>query len=103
METCSTSSGRGEERTTLASAQTQHAGGTKCLSPTWFSRDASGMRMVTERSTTALMVEALRDLRSEKDTQLQARDEKIQRLEKDNAELRERLERLEKRIERHAP
>jgi len=66
--------------------------------PDWISRDASGMRMVTERSTTALMVEALRDLRSEKDTQLQARDEKIQRLEKDNAELRERLERLEKAV-----
>jgi hypothetical protein len=66
--------------------------------PDWISRDIDGMRMVTERSTTALMVEALRDLRTEKDTQLQARDAKIDRLEKDNAELKARLERLEKAI-----
>jgi subtilisin-like proprotein convertase family protein len=63
--------------------------------PSWVSTDRSGMRMVTERATTALMVEALRDLRSEKDAQLRSRDERIGRLEADNAELKSRLERLE--------
>lgn len=66
--------------------------------PDWISRDIDGMRMVTERGTTALMVEALRDLRTEKDTQLQVRDAKIDRLEKDNADLKARLERLERAI-----
>ena len=60
--------------------------------PDWVTRDEQGMRMVTERSTTALMVEALRDLRAEKDAQIAQ-----QRAE--NAELKARLERLEQLIE----
>jgi len=39
--------------------------------PDWVSTDSSGTRYVTERATTALMVEALRDLRAEKDLQIQ--------------------------------
>ncbi len=35
--------------------------------PDWVAKDKQGYRYVTERSTTALMVEALRDLRAEKD------------------------------------
>jgi hypothetical protein len=63
--------------------------------PDWVSRDKDGMRMVTERSTTALMVEALRDLRAEKDEQIRQRDARIEALEA-------RLLRLEAAIERGA-
>jgi hypothetical protein len=38
--------------------------------PDWVSTDTQGTRYVTERATTALMVEALRDLRTEKDAQI---------------------------------
>ena len=71
--------------------------------PDWVSRDKDGMRMVTERSTTALMVEALRDLRAEKDGQiaeLKSRLERVEGLEKENALLRERLEKIEKALAR---
>ncbi len=71
--------------------------------PDWVSRDKDGMRMVTERSTTALMVEALRDLRAEKDGQiaeLKSRLERVEHLEKENTLLRERLERIEKALAR---
>jgi hypothetical protein len=71
--------------------------------PDWVSRDKDGMRMVTERSTTALMVEALRDLREEKDRQiaeLKSRLERVEHLEKENTLLRERLERIEKALAR---
>lgn len=64
--------------------------------PDWVQKDKSGYLFVTERATTALMVEALRDLRTEKDTQLdalrKAKDAEI-------ADLKARLERLEKAIE----
>ena len=82
----------------------------ECIFPEWIECDAQGMRYVTERGTTALMVEALRDLRSEKDRQIedlkaqhaaQLRAE-IQRVEceKDSkiAELESRLEMLERTI-----
>ena len=51
-----------------------------------------GHKYVTERGTTALLVEALRELRAEKDSQLA-----ILRAEKDAeiAQLRARIERLE--------
>ncbi|MBS0191514.1 MAG: tail fiber domain-containing protein [Phycisphaerales bacterium] len=61
--------------------------------PDWVTRDRDGMRMVTERSTTALMVEALRDLRAEKDAQIES-------LRVENAALKARLERLEQLMER---
>lgn len=64
--------------------------------PDWVQTDKHGYLFVTERATTALMVEALRDLRTEKDTQLEelrkAKDAEI-------ADLKARLERLEKAIE----
>jgi hypothetical protein len=56
--------------------------------PDWISRDEHGTRFVTERSTTALMVEALRDLRSEKDRELAAKQAEIENL-------KARLDRLE--------
>lgn len=56
--------------------------------PDWITRDETGLRMVSERATTALMVEALRDLRMEKDGQINA-------LRKENEQLKARLDRLE--------
>jgi hypothetical protein len=60
--------------------------------PDWVARDAEGYRYVTERGTTALLVEALRDLRDEKNAELSRL-----RADKDAeiAELRVRLARLE--------
>ncbi|MFO0840698.1 MAG: tail fiber domain-containing protein [Phycisphaerae bacterium] len=59
--------------------------------PEWVSKDKEGYRYVTERGTTALMVEALRDLRAEKDRQLAEKDATI-------ADLSARLARLEKAV-----
>ena len=42
--------------------------------PAWVNRDADGYRYLTKRGATALLVEALRDLREEKDRQLAERD-----------------------------
>lgn len=70
--------------------------------PDWVDTDGEGKLMVTERATTALLVEALRDLRSEKDVQIKQRDERLATLEREAAarsaeltELRARLDRLE--------
>ncbi len=49
--------------------------------PDWVATDAQGYRYVTERATTALMVEALRDLRTEKDAEIDALNARIERLE----------------------
>jgi hypothetical protein len=49
--------------------------------PDWVSTDADGMKQVTERSTTALMVEALRDLRTEKDAEIDALKARLEKLE----------------------
>ena len=51
--------------------------------PDWVDRDSEGYRYVTERATTALMVEALRDMRNEKDREidaLKARNEHLESL-----------------------
>jgi len=68
--------------------------------PDWIFTDRDGMRMVSERATTALMVEALRDLRREKDqVAIEARRE-IEGLRKQNAALEERLRKLEDKLNR---
>ena len=66
--------------------------------PDWVTRDRDGMRMVTERSTTALMVEALRDLRAEKDEQIRRRDEKIESQGREIEDLKARLKRIEEML-----
>lgn len=71
--------------------------------PDWVSTDVSGTRFVTERSTTALMVEALRDLRAEKDAAAAAAQTQIDALRAQNAELQARLERLEAAINATKP
>ncbi|MBN8596768.1 MAG: tail fiber domain-containing protein [Planctomycetes bacterium] len=62
--------------------------------PDWVNTDSEGKLMVTERATTALMVEALRDLRTEKDAQIEAQKKEIEslraRLEAIEAHLRQR-------------
>ncbi|MBY0111373.1 MAG: tail fiber domain-containing protein [Phycisphaerales bacterium] len=60
--------------------------------PDWVTRDRDGIRMVTERSTTALMVEALRDLRAEKDEQIERQKRQIE-------DLQTRMQRLEALLE----
>lgn len=49
--------------------------------PDWVTTGADGMKQVTERSTTALMVEALRDLRTEKDAEIATLKARLEKLE----------------------
>lgn len=66
--------------------------------PNWIDRDKDGMLIVTERSTTALMVEALRDLRAEKDGQIAELKKRLDEESKRNAGLEERLRALEGKV-----
>jgi hypothetical protein len=77
--------------------------------PDWVSEAPDGMKMVTPVGFNALTVEALRELRAEKDAQIKARDAEIgklnekleralQRKDAENADLKQRLEDLEKRM-----
>ncbi|MBL0869225.1 MAG: tail fiber domain-containing protein [Phycisphaerales bacterium] len=68
--------------------------------PDWVSTDATGTRFVTERATTALMVEALRDLRQEKDRQLEMLKAELTKRDADNAQLKARLEALEAALQK---
>lgn len=63
--------------------------------PDWVAKDQQGYRYVTERSTTALMVEALRDLRAEKDAQIETLKKEAAAREADNATLKARLDAIE--------
>jgi hypothetical protein len=49
--------------------------------PDWVTTGADGLKQVTERSTTALMVEALRDLRAEKDAEINDLKSRLEKLE----------------------
>jgi hypothetical protein len=60
--------------------------------PEWVDTDDEGYLYITERGTTALFIEALRELRIEKDTQIESLHTKLE--EKDN-----RIHDLERRIE----
>ncbi len=68
--------------------------------PDWVGTGPDGKLFVTERSTTALMVEAMRDLREEKDTQIdelrEEKDKQIDELREQNQQLQRRLEALER-------
>ena len=63
--------------------------------PDWVSKSPDGLKMVNERATTALMVEALRDLRNEKDKQ-------IEQVERENKDLKARLARVESMLDDRA-
>ncbi|MCL4210299.1 MAG: tail fiber domain-containing protein [Phycisphaeraceae bacterium] len=75
--------------------------------PEWISEDAEGFKRLTVIGFEGIVVEALRELRAEKDAQIAQRDAAIEQLrsEKDAeiAELRARLERLEKHLLRAGP
>lgn len=85
--------------------------------PEWVHEDSEGFKYVTERAITALMVEALRDLRAEKECQVESlradaealraevgeRDRRIRRLEQAHAELEARLQRIEARLRAETP
>jgi hypothetical protein len=67
--------------------------------PEWVETNASGTKFISERGTTALLVEALRELRVEKDRQLaelrSASERQIASKDAELAAVRARLERLE--------
>ncbi|MFZ4574737.1 MAG: tail fiber domain-containing protein [Phycisphaerales bacterium] len=67
--------------------------------PDWVAKDAQGYRYVTERATTALMVEALRDLRAEKDAAIDTLKTDAAKRDAENADLKARLEKLERAID----
>ncbi len=68
--------------------------------PDWVGTAPDGKLFVTERSTTALMVEAMRDLREEKDKQIdELRDELRDEKDKQIDELREQNQQLQRRLE----
>jgi hypothetical protein len=58
--------------------------------PEWVSETPNGHKFVTETGTTALMVEALRELRAEKDGEIASLRERLAKLERQVAELLER-------------
>ncbi|MBS0187623.1 MAG: tail fiber domain-containing protein [Planctomycetes bacterium] len=73
----------------------------ECIFPEWVECDDAGMRFVTERGTTALLVEALRELRSEKDAQIAAIERRHRtELEKITREKDEAIAALEARLEK---
>jgi len=66
--------------------------------PEWISEDKDGYKHLTVIGFEGLTVEALRDLRCEKDAQLAERDARIEALAAQNADLTARLERLERLV-----
>ena len=68
--------------------------------PEWIDQTSNGYLSLTERGTTALMVEALRELRAEKDRQLSERDDRIEALTTENDHLKLRLQALEATVAR---
>lgn len=63
--------------------------------PDWVSQDRDGRKVVTERATTALMVESLRELREEKDQQIRQLKDQVASQQETIEKLMQRLERLE--------
>jgi len=59
--------------------------------PEWVTEASDGMKMLTPVGFNALTVEALRELRSEKDAA-------VEKLKAENAELKARLEKLEQQF-----
>jgi len=69
--------------------------------PDWVGTTEDGYLHVTERATTALMVEALRDLRAEKDRQIAAQANRIRQQQQEIESLQNRiksLKEIEKRL-----
>ena len=66
--------------------------------PDWVNINSRGHKTVTFRGFEALTVEALRDLRTEKDRELANHHERLGAVERENEELRERNADLESRL-----
>jgi hypothetical protein len=70
--------------------------------PDWVERDPQGYLYVTERASTALLVEALHELREENDREIALRDTALadlrERMDRFVAELEARIRRLESRV-----
>lgn len=64
--------------------------------PEWVTQDVNGFKAVTVIGFEGLVVEALRELRVEKDAQIDQQSARIAALEAENANIRERLEKLER-------
>jgi hypothetical protein len=69
--------------------------------PDWVETDEQGYLFVTERATTALMVEALRDLRSEKNKELEDANAEIRRLRQEIEGVTFELRKLQKLVKDH--
>ncbi len=63
--------------------------------PNWADQNSEGYKCITERGSTALLIEALRDLRAEKDAQVAQVRQLTDAKNAEIAELKVRLERLE--------
>ncbi|MFG0283584.1 MAG: tail fiber domain-containing protein [Phycisphaerales bacterium JB039] len=70
------------------------AGEVEEVFPDWVGKGPDGMKYISERAHTALLVEALRDLRAEKDDQIHRHEEMIERQQRQIDDLRRELHRL---------
>ncbi len=66
--------------------------------PDWVTEGGHGYKTLTFRGFEALAVEALRELRAEKDRDLASHDARLRTIERENEELRERNAELESRL-----
>ncbi len=66
--------------------------------PDWVETGGLGYKMLTFRGFEALTVEAIRDLRLEKDSQIATLDDEVALLRAENAVLHARLDRLEQLV-----
>ena len=66
--------------------------------PQWISETSNGYKQLSFSGFEALTVEALRDLRNEKDAQIAQQSSRISALESENAALRQRLDAIEKSL-----
>ncbi|MGH7242642.1 MAG: tail fiber domain-containing protein [Phycisphaerales bacterium] len=66
--------------------------------PNWIGTTGGGLKTLNITGFEALTVEALRDLRTEKDAQIEQLERKLGEEAKKNAELEERLRKLEERV-----
>jgi hypothetical protein len=67
--------------------------------PDWVSQGEDGYLYVTARGYEAMVVEAIRELRAEQAAEVEAAGRRLEDLERENRELRRRLERLERMIQ----
>lgn len=68
--------------------------------PGWVSQDTDGFRYVTERGVTSLMIEALREFRTEKDHQISSLRQQNADMKRELSDLEDRLKRIEARLGR---